>query len=72
MNIVKSSSDLDILEETHSEDSKDEHYEEEKKTNIEKSRERHDQREEESSDTLGALDETQDSPDLGHPAIHYL
>ena len=37
MNIVKSSSDLDILEETHSEDSEDEHYEEEKKTNIEKS-----------------------------------
>ena len=58
MNIVKSSSDLDILEETHSEDSEDEHYEEEKKTNIEKSWERHDQGEEESSDTLGALDKT--------------
>ena len=56
MNIVESSSDLDILEETHPEDSKDEHYEEEKKTNIEKSWERHDQWEQKSPDTLGALD----------------
>ena len=34
MNVVESSSDLDILEKTHPEDSEDEHNEEEKKTNV--------------------------------------
>ena len=57
MNIVEPSSDLDILEETHPEDSKDEHYEEEKKTNVEKSRKGHHQREQQSPDTLGSFDQ---------------
>ena len=67
MNIVEPSSDLDILEETHPEDSKDEHYEEEKKTNVEKSRKGHDQREEQSPDTLGSFDQPQHSAHLGNP-----
>ena len=69
VNIVESSSDLDILEETHPEDSKDEHYEEEKKTNVEKSRKGHHQREEQSPDTLGSFDQPQNSPHLGNPGI---
>ena len=71
VNIVESSSDLDILEETHPEDSKDEHYEEEKKTNVEKSRKGHHQREQESPDTLGSFDQPQHSTHLGNPAIGY-
>ena len=67
MNIVEASSDLDILEETHPEDSKDEHYEEEKKTNVEKSRKGHHQREQQSPDTLGSFDQPQHSPHLGNP-----
>ena len=67
MNIVEPSSDLDILEETHPEDSKDEHYEEEKKTNVEKSRKGHHQREEQSPDTLGSFDKPQHSTHLGNP-----
>ena len=67
VDIIEAGSDLDILEKTHSEDGQDEHDQEEKKTNVEKSWQRHDQREEECSDSPRTLDQPENSANLDDP-----
>jgi len=66
VDIVEAAPDLDVLEEGHAEDGKDEHDEEEEEADVEEGGHGHDEGEEEGADALGALDETQDSPHLGH------
>ena len=61
MNIVEATSDLNIFEKTHPKDSKNEHDEEKQKTDVQESREWHDQRKEEGSDTFGSFDKTEHS-----------
>ena len=67
VNIIEAGSDLDIFEKTHSEDGQDEHDQEEKKTNVEKSWQRHDQGEQESSDSLRTFDKTENSANFDDP-----
>ena len=67
VNIIEAGSDLDIFEKTHSEDGQDEHDQEEKKTDVEKSRQRHDQGEQESSDSLRTFDKTENSANFDDP-----
>ena len=67
VDIIEAGSDLDIFEETHSEDCQDEHDQEEKKTNVEKSWQRHDQREQECSDSPRTFDQPENSANLDDP-----
>ena len=67
VDIIEAGSDLDILEKTHSEDGQDEHDQEEKKTNVEKSWQRHDQGEQECSDSPRTFDKTENSANLDDP-----
>ena len=55
MYIEKVNTYLDILKERHAEDGKDEHDEEEEKTDVEEGWHRHHQGEQQGSDTLGSL-----------------
>ena len=66
VHIVEAAPNLDILEERHAEDGKDEHDQEEEEADVEQGRHGHHEGEEEGADALGALDETQHAPDLGH------
>ena len=66
MHVVESGPDLDILEERHSKDGKDEHDEKEQETDVDEGGEGHDQRKEQGSNPLRALDETQNSADFRH------
>ena len=67
VNIIEARSDLDIFEKTHSEDGQDEHDQEEKKTNVEKSWEGHDQGEQERSDSPRTFNKPENSADLDDP-----
>ena len=67
VNIIEAGSDLDIFEKTHSEDGQDEHDQEEKKTNVEKSWQRHDQGEQECSDSPRTFDKPENSANLDDP-----
>jgi hypothetical protein len=66
VDVVEAAADLDVLEEGHAEDGKNEHDKEEKEADVEEGGHGHHQREEEGSNPLGALDETKDSPHLRH------
>ena len=66
MHVVKSRPDLDILEERHSEDGEDEHDKKEEEGDVDEGGEGHDQGEEQGADPLSALDQTQDTANLGH------
>lgn len=61
MHIIEATSDLNIFEKTHSEDGENEHNQEKEKTDVQKSREWHDKREKEGSDTFGPFDKTEHS-----------
>ena len=61
MHIVEAPSNLHIFEKTHPEDSENEHDEEKEKTDVQESREWHDKREEEGSDSFGPFDKTEHS-----------
>ena len=67
VNIIEAGSDLDIFEKTHSEDGQDEHDQEEKKTNVEESWQRHDQGEQEGADSPRTFDKTENSANLDDP-----
>ena len=67
VNIIEAGSDLDIFEKTHSEDGQDEHDQEEKKTNVEKSWEGHNQGEQECSDSPRTFDQSENSANLDDP-----
>ena len=56
MDIIETTTDLNILEQGHAEHSKDEHDEKEKEADVEEGRHRHDEREEKGSDTFSSLD----------------
>jgi len=66
VDVVEAAADLDILEERHAKDGEDEHDKEEEKADVEEGGHGHHQGEEEGSNPLGTLDETKDSPHLGH------
>ena len=61
MHIIEATSDLNIFEKTHPEDGENEHNEEKEKTDVQESREWHDKREKEGSDTFGPFDKTEHS-----------
>ena len=67
VHVIEATSDLHVLKQTHSEDSKNEHDKEEKKTDVEEGRKRHDKREKKSSDALSSLDEPENSANFGNP-----
>lgn len=66
VHIIKATFVPDVHEEGHAKYGKDEHDEKEQEADIEECRQRHGQSKQQSSNTLGALDQTQDSTHLGH------
>ena len=66
MHVIKSGPDLDVLEEGHSEDGKDEHDEEQEEADVDEGGKRHHEGKEQRPDALRALDETQDTTDFCH------
>ena len=58
MHVIEARTNFDILKERHSEHSKDEHDQEQKEADVDEGGEGHDEREEQCSNTLRALDQT--------------
>jgi hypothetical protein len=69
VNIVEASAYLNVLEEAHPEDSKNEHDEEEKQADVEEGWHGHDEGEEEGADAFGTLYEPQDTTDLEEKSV---
>ena len=64
MHVVESRPELDIFEERHPKDGKDEHDEEEEERDVDEGREGHHQREQECPNASGALDQTENATDF--------
>ena len=61
VDVVEARSDFDIFEERHPENREDEHDQEEEEGDVDESRKCHDQREQQSPDSLCAFDQTKHS-----------
>ena len=71
VDVVEASSDLNISEQRHSKDGEDEHDQEEKEADVEEGWHRHDEGEEQGSDPLRPLDQTQHSTNLNKTDDYY-
>ena len=68
MDVIEAAADLNIFEHGHAEDCEDEHDEEEEEADVEEGRHGHDEREQEGSDTLRSLDQSEYPTHLGNPS----
>jgi hypothetical protein len=66
VDVVQPAPVLDVHEEGHPEDGKDEHDEEEQQADVEQRGHGHGQCEEQGSDSPSSLDQSQNSTDFGH------
>jgi hypothetical protein len=64
MHVIESRPNFDVSEERHPEDGEDEHDEKEQQTDVDQGGKGHDERKEQCSNALRALDQTKDSADL--------
>ena len=67
VDLVQGAPQLHVHEETHPEDCKDEHDEEQEQADVEQGGDGHGEGEQEGPDAPGPLDEPEDPTDLGHP-----
>jgi hypothetical protein len=72
VNVIKSRTNLDILEQGHAKDTEDKHDEEKEETNVEQCWEGHHQGKQQSSDSLGTFDQPQDPAYLGHSHLYII